>query len=226
MNKIWQNLIMCFCDCFTDWVTDVWTHGFIDAPLIPNDVKDSLSDNMDLSNKLAELHDLLLLWALDQQHSSAQSKLHSKVWFVVLLNCFLFMWLKEGYFLSKGEETKGMCKWFKWSWSSKWNFSNSKADGERKDITGSKCLKQKGVSGKVIVDDKGIKDSWKEYMEKLMNEENEWDHRISAGVKRRASRLHQDQWSCCNIEKDEEKRQIPWFVRASTFYGTLDFVRD
>jgi len=26
---------------------------------------------------------------------------------------------------------------------------------------------------------KGIKDSWKEYMEKLMNEENEWDHRIS-----------------------------------------------
>jgi len=27
------------------------------------------------------------------------------------------------------------------------------------------------------------KDSWKEYMEKLMNEENEWDHRILAGVK-------------------------------------------
>jgi len=39
------------------------------------------------------------------------------------------------------------------------------------DITGSNCLK--GVSGKVIVDEKGIKDSWKEYMEKLMNEENE-----------------------------------------------------
>jgi len=35
----------------------------------------------------------------------------------------------------------------------------------------------------VIVDEKGIKDSWKEYMEKLMNEENEWDHSISAGVK-------------------------------------------
>jgi len=35
----------------------------------------------------------------------------------------------------------------------------------------------------VIVDDKGIKDSWKEYMEILMNEENEWDQKISAGVK-------------------------------------------
>jgi len=52
---------------------------------------------------------------------------------------------------------------------------------ERQDIMGSNYLK--GVSGKVIVDDKGIKYSWKEYMEKLMNEENEWDHRILVGVK-------------------------------------------
>jgi len=48
-------------------------------------------------------------------------------------------------------------------------------------MTGSNCLK--GVSGKMIVDKKGIKDSWKKYMEKLMNKENELDHRISAGVK-------------------------------------------
>ena len=40
---------------------------------------------------------------------------------------------------------------------------------ERQDITGLNCIK--GASGKVIVDDKRIKDSWKEYMEKLMNEE-------------------------------------------------------
>jgi len=52
---------------------------------------------------------------------------------------------------------------------------------ERQDITGLNCIK--GAPGKVIVDDKGIKDSWKEYMEKLMNEENEWDHKISAEVK-------------------------------------------
>jgi len=48
------------------------------------------------------------------------------------------------------------------------------------DITSLNCIK--GASGKVIVDDKGIEDSWEEYMEKLMNEENEWDHKISAGV--------------------------------------------
>ena len=41
---------------------------------------------------------------------------------------------------------------------------------ERQDITGLNCTK--GASEKVIVDDKGIRDSWKEYMEKLMNEEN------------------------------------------------------
>jgi len=41
---------------------------------------------------------------------------------------------------------------------------------ERQDITRSNCLK--GVSGNVTVDEKRIKDSWKQYMEKLMNEEN------------------------------------------------------
>jgi len=44
---------------------------------------------------------------------------------------------------------------------------------EREDIMGSNFLKE--VSGRVTVDEKGIKDSWKEYMEKLLNEENEWD---------------------------------------------------
>jgi len=46
---------------------------------------------------------------------------------------------------------------------------------ERQDITGLNCIK--GASRKVIVDDTEIKDSWKEYMEKLTNEENEWDHK-------------------------------------------------
>jgi len=54
-------------------------------------------------------------------------------------------------------------------------------DKERQDITELNCIK--GASGKVILDDKGIKDSWKEYMEKLMNDESEWDHKLSAEVK-------------------------------------------
>ena len=37
----------------------------------------------------------------------------------------------------------------------------------------------------MIVDEKGTKHLWKEYMEKLINEENEWDHGISAEVKER-----------------------------------------
>ena len=35
---------------------------------------------------------------------------------------------------------------------------------ERQDLLGLNCIK--GASGKVIVDDKGIRDSWKEYVEK------------------------------------------------------------
>jgi len=61
---------------------------------------------------------------------------------------------------------------------------------ESQDIMGSNCLK--GVSGMLIVDEKGIKDSWKEYLEKLKNKENEGNHRIMAGV-RGTGRLHQDQ---------------------------------
>jgi len=41
---------------------------------------------------------------------------------------------------------------------------------ERQDLMGSNCLK--GVSGKVILLEKGIKDSWKEYLEKLMKRMN------------------------------------------------------
>jgi len=52
---------------------------------------------------------------------------------------------------------------------------------ERLDMTGPNCLK--GVTGEVIVDENGIKESWQKYLEKLMSEENELDHRISAGVK-------------------------------------------
>jgi len=45
----------------------------------------------------------------------------------------------------------------------------------------------------VIVDEKRIKDSWKEYMEKLMNEVTEWDHRISTGVKEPADCIRIDE---------------------------------
>jgi len=73
---------------------------------------------------------------------------------------------------------------------------------ERQDITGSNSLKR--VSGKVIVDEKGIKDFWKEYMEKLMNEENEWDHGISAEVKERpADRIRIGEVAAA-LKKDEE----------------------
>jgi len=66
----------------------------------------------------------------------------------------------------------------------------------------------------VIVDEKRIKDSWKEYMEKLMNEENEWDHRISAGDKEGPA-------DCIRINEiaaafKKMKRQSPKLIRATS----------
>jgi len=74
---------------------------------------------------------------------------------------------------------------------------------------GSNCLKR--VLGKVIVDDKGIKDSWKEYMEKLMNDKNEWDDRILAGVKEGPA-------DCIRIDEVAAalKRQSHGLIRASS----------
>ena len=54
--------------------------------------------------------------------------------------------------------------------------------GEGQDITGLDCVG--GASGRVVVDDGGIRDCWRECMGRLMNEENEWDHKISAEVRK------------------------------------------
>jgi len=56
----------------------------------------------------------------------------------------------------------------------------------------------------MIVHEKGVEDSWKECMKRLMNEDGEWEHGVSAEVKGGGtSRLHRDRWGCCSIEKDE-----------------------
>ena len=83
---------------------------------------------------------------------------------------------------------------------------------ERQDIMGTICLK--GVSRKLIVDEKGVKDSWKEYMEKLMKEENKWGHRMLAGVKEGSA-------DCIRIDEvaaalKKIKRLSPRLVRASS----------
>ena len=36
----------------------------------------------------------------------------------------------------------------------------------------------KDTTGRIVIDGKGIKKTWKDYMEKLLNEENDWDHDV------------------------------------------------
>jgi len=51
---------------------------------------------------------------------------------------------------------------------------------ERRDIAGLSCVG--GASGRVIVDDEGIEDCWRECMGRLVGGESEWDHGMSAEV--------------------------------------------
>ena len=49
---------------------------------------------------------------------------------------------------------------------------------ERKDITGTNCLK--GDNGELLVSEEQVSDRWRAYFEKLLNEENEWNDELSA----------------------------------------------
>jgi len=89
--------------------------------------------------------------------------------------------IQRGYLLSKGKKQKECASDLNDPNQQNEIFRIAKLMVKSHNITGSNCLE--GVSAKAIVDEKGINDSWKEYMEKLMNEENKWDHRIEATVK-------------------------------------------
>ena len=49
---------------------------------------------------------------------------------------------------------------------------------ERKDITVTNCLK--GDNGELLVSEEQVSGRWREYFEKLLNEENEWNDELSS----------------------------------------------
>ena len=44
----------------------------------------------------------------------------------------------------------------------------------RQDVVGINCVKD--ANGKVLVENDQVKEEWRKYMEKLLNEENTWDN--------------------------------------------------
>jgi len=47
----------------------------------------------------------------------------------------------------------------------------------RQDVVGVNCVKD--ANGKVLVENDQVKEEWRKYMEKLLNEENTWDNAIT-----------------------------------------------
>jgi len=68
---------------------------------------------------------------------------------------------------------------------------------DRQDISGVNCLKD--AQGKLVVDEEKVKDTWKQYMEKLMNEENTWDNNTASQRK---------EGPCCRINQDEVRKAL------------------
>ena len=71
----------------------------------------------------------------------------------------------------------------------------NKKVAEKKDVVGVSCLKNESGTVKVSVDDP--KKIWKEYMEKLMNVENEWSDNIDASkIEGAVRRIEVDEVRC------------------------------
>ncbi|CAK9292385.1 unnamed protein product [Gordionus sp. m RMFG-2023] len=68
---------------------------------------------------------------------------------------------------------------------------------KRQDMVDVKCLKN--IEGKMVIDSNGIKNTWKIYMEGVLNKENEWDNNVSCA---KAEGLG------CKFGKDEIKRTV------------------
>ena len=68
---------------------------------------------------------------------------------------------------------------------------------ERQDVVGVNCLKD--ADGNIVIDSNEIKDDWRQYMEKLLNEENEWDNDIECDVV---------EGPRCWIKKEEVKKAL------------------
>jgi len=68
---------------------------------------------------------------------------------------------------------------------------------ERQDVLGVNCLKDS--KGKIVIDGNEIPGIWKGYMEKLLNEENEWDNSTDCDTK---------EGPCCRITNAEVKKAL------------------
>ena len=50
----------------------------------------------------------------------------------------------------------------------------------KEDVVGVRCLKNE--MGEMLVDPNAVKNRWKQYIEKLLNVENEWDGEVGADI--------------------------------------------
>ena len=81
---------------------------------------------------------------------------------------------------------------------------------ERQDITGTNCLK--GDNGELLVSEEQVSGRWREYFEKLLNEENEWNDELSAEyVEGPADMISKEEVRTGNTRpKGEESSRTKW----------------
>ena len=71
----------------------------------------------------------------------------------------------------------------------------------RQDVVGVNCVKD--ASGIVLVENDQVKEEWRKYMEKLLNEENTWDN---TGRLKRRERKTRHRRKCRGGKRENGKR--------------------
>jgi len=82
----------------------------------------------------------------------------------------------------------------------------------RQDVVGVNCVKD--TNGKVLVENDQVKEEWRKYMEKLLNEENTWDN---------ATTCEKVEGPCELIRRDEILK-APRFMKNNEAAGPTGFV--
>ena len=68
---------------------------------------------------------------------------------------------------------------------------------EREDVQGTCCMKNE--EGNIMTDSEDIKAIWKQYMEKLLNIENQWDGEVECD---------KIQGPCCQVTEEEVSKAL------------------
>ena len=81
---------------------------------------------------------------------------------------------------------------------------------DSKEVIGGRCMR--GSDGKLCFSEKERAKLWKDYMERIINEENDWDHNVGDAVEEPIVCVNREEM----LQPLNENRKCPCTIRSIT----------